>query len=75
MTAPQRFTHLLRCAHQVGRNRTEYQMPCVILKKMPGQRVKIRVFGERFWAGRDARSRIRYVSKSRVTPMREQQQT
>lgn len=57
--------HLLACAHQIGRNRQEYFMKCEIIKEMPGDRLKIKVFGDRFWKGSDKIS-VRYVSANRV---------
>jgi len=57
-------THWLTCRHQICRNGFDYQMPCDVLKEMPGGRVKVRVYGNRYWGG--SRSRIRYVSKYRV---------
>lgn len=61
-------TYLL-CSHCIGRNRSEYMMRCESIKEMPdAKRLKVRVFGDRFWkqeAGKET-SRIRYVDKSRV---------
>jgi len=56
--------YLLKCAHQVGRSRHEYLMECDVLKRMPDGRLKIRVYGDRFWK-RD-KQRIRYVESVRV---------
>ena len=56
--------YLLKCAHQIGRNRQEYLMECDVLKRMPNGRLKIRVYGDRFWK-RD-KQRIRYVESTRV---------
>ena len=61
-------THLLSCRHsQNSRQHYDYYMDCIIIKEMPGQRLKILVFGERYWKGHDNKQRIRYVDKSRVT--------
>jgi hypothetical protein len=60
-------THLLSCSHAFNqRSRYDYFMPCIILKKMPGQRLKIRVFGDRYWNYNHDKNYIRYVSISRV---------
>ncbi len=65
-------THKLECSHQINpRNRNEYFMPCVILKRLPDNRVKILVFGDRrikIELCRD-KKRIRYVHDHRVTQM------
>ena len=65
-----RTSHWLRCAHCIGKGRRfEYDMPCILLKDMPdGKRVKVQVFGDRFWKGTSYVSRIRYVSSDRVRP-------
>ena len=61
-------THNLSCRHsQNSRQHYDYWMDCIVLKEMPNDRVKIVVFGERYWKGRDFKTRIRYVDKSRVT--------
>lgn len=59
-------THYLRCAHQLGHNRREYWMKCVILKTMGNGKLKVRVFGYRYWKGHENSSRIRYISAARV---------
>lgn len=60
-------THLLRCSHCRGRSTTYYKMRCAVLGETKSGKVKIRVFGERNWAGRDHVSRIRYVDSWRLT--------
>ena len=57
--------HLLACAHQIGKNRQEYFMRCEIIKEMPDDGLKVKVFGDRFWKGSNKTS-IRYVNASRV---------
>lgn len=42
-------------------------MRCHILKTMDDGRIKILVFGERYWKGKEHISQIRYVSKWRIT--------
>ena len=54
--------HFIRCAHCIGSVRIPYTMKCVPLKIMPDkERVKICVFGDRYWKGTEERKRIRYV--------------
>lgn len=59
-------THLLSCAHAIGRSRMEYTMRCHVLKDMGNDRVKILVFGDRNWKGKEHISQIRYVAKWRI---------
>ncbi len=61
-------THRLICRH-VLRWTKVYGMRCHVLKTMPGDRLKVLVFGERNWKGREHISRIRYVEASRVEPL------
>jgi len=60
-------THLLSCAHAIANHRREYKMRCHILKDMGDGRVKILVFGERDWKGKEHISHIRYIEKWRIT--------
>ena len=62
-------THYLDCRHAIGRNGKYYRMYCVILKIMSNNRLKIRVFGDRFWPGRYDKSYIRYVPNTHVHPI------
>ena len=59
-------THRLECRHAIGRSGYDYTMDCVILKEMPDNRLKILVFGDRYWKGYDDKKRIRYVHRNRV---------
>lgn len=59
-------THLLDCAHAIGRNRREYQMRCHVLGKTKSGKVKVLVFGDRDWKGSEHLSRIRYVLPYRI---------
>jgi len=59
--------HVLWCRHAIGKNGRDYEMRCEILKTMPDGRLKIRVFGERYWWDRRHVSRIRYVDSNRVS--------
>ena len=60
-------THFLLCRHAVGQSGMSYSMYCDILKEMKNDRLKIRVYGDRFWPGRYDKSYIRYVKSSRVS--------
>lgn len=60
--------HLLDCSHCIGKSCTYFSMKCEVLKDMGDGRLKVRVFGELNWKGRDHLHRIRYVPKSRVWP-------
>ncbi|MFA5993342.1 MAG: hypothetical protein WC823_00110 [Parcubacteria group bacterium] len=65
-------THKLSCSHCTNsRNRFNYEMSCIVLKKMPQNRVKILVFGERYWNDRNRKERIRYVDSVRVKRIKE----
>jgi len=61
-----KHTHFLSCVHAIGKNRYYYFMPCDILKCMKDGRVKIRVFGDRYWKRDREKSRIRYVERNRI---------
>lgn len=58
-------THHLICYH-VCRWRKKYAMRCHVLKAMPDGRLKVLVFGDRNWKGREDKSRTRYVEAGRV---------
>lgn len=55
----------LRCQHCIGLSCYNYLMYCNILKKMPDGRLKVKVFGNRYWGGYE-QSRIRYVEENKV---------
>lgn len=59
-------THLLRCQHCIGRSCKEYFMACIPLSKPKNGKIKILVFGDRNWAGKDHLKRVRYVDEFRV---------
>lgn len=62
-------THKLSCKHVLNySSRIDYWMDCTVLKEMPNNRLKILVFGERYWKRRDDKKQIRYVDKFRVKP-------
>jgi len=60
-------THLLRCRRAVGPSGRTYFMHCNILKKMPDGRLKVLVYGNRYWKDRRDVARIRYVTADRVS--------
>lgn len=60
-------THLLACVHAIGPSRKAYLMPCHILKVMPDGRLKLRVYGERYWKDdRKDKVNVRYVKANYV---------
>lgn len=61
-------THTLICRHCVGRTVKHYRMPCVLLKIMPDGRMKVRVFGDRYWKDTLHISHVRYVDANKVIP-------
>ena len=61
-------THKLSCKQGLCRGRIDYWMACIVLKEMPDNRLKILVFGERYWKRHDDKKQIRYVDKFRVKP-------
>lgn len=61
-------THLLECSHHLGTNVREYTMPCHVLSTTPKGRLKLLVFGEMYWKGREHVSKVRYVEADRVRP-------
>lgn len=72
MSLPEEYTvenatHVLQCCRAIGRSRTNYFMKCIPMKKMPKDRLKIVVFGDRYWAGTEGTRRVRYVHESRLT--------
>ena len=63
-------THKLKCRHaQNSRVGRDYWMECIVLRELPNNRVKLLVFGERYWKGRDHIKYIRYVDKNRIREM------
>lgn len=55
--------YLLECTHCFGQNEMHYLMYCNVIKDMPNNRVKIKVFGSRFSM---TGNRIRYIDKDRI---------
>lgn len=64
-------THRLACRHSIGRSGFDYYMDCTILKRTNAGKLKLLVFGERYWKGYDDKKRIRYVDEFRVSPKEE----
>jgi len=62
-------THKLSCRHAIGKSGYDYWMDCIILKELPNNRLKLLVFGDRFWREYSDKKRIRYVDKFRVKPI------
>lgn len=63
----------LNCLHQLNhKSEINYQMFCNILKTMPDGRLKIEVFGYRYFIRKESinRSYIRYVDADRVVSRR-----
>lgn len=58
--------HRLRCHYQICRNGFDYSMPCIILNKTKSGKLKIVVFGDRYWKNKEHIKRIRYVYPYRV---------
>lgn len=57
--------HYLTCTHSLNsRSHINYLMHCNVIKEMPGDRLKIKVFGYR-WTKSDG-YKIRYVDEYRV---------
>lgn len=68
-------THKLLCRHAIGQKGKDYFMRCHVLKKMPDERLKILVFGERYWRDKKNTSRVRYVDSERVFKISDEQYT
>lgn len=61
-----KHTHYLLCRHCVGTHCREYEMPCNILGRTKSGKLKIEVFGERYWKNTQHIKKIRYVKPCRV---------
>ncbi len=55
-------THLLKCRHAIGKSGRTYFMKCIKLSYTKSGKVKILVFGDRYWHGRNDIKKIRYVN-------------
>ena len=60
-------THRLYCRHAIGQHGRSYHMKCHVLKTMPDGRLKIQVYGDRYWKDRMHVVRVRYVQSDRVS--------
>lgn len=57
----------LRCRHCINnKDCFEYYMPCIILKTTKTDKVKVVVFGDRFWENTEDNKRIRYVCQEKI---------
>ena len=57
--------HLLKCTHSLNsKSKIHYLMYCDVLKEMPGGRLKIKVYGERYRSIKG--EKIRYVDADRI---------
>jgi len=59
-------THNLSCRHCICNHSNFYMMKCLPVATTKSGKVKIVVFGDRDWAGRDDHKRVRYVDGSRL---------
>ena len=59
-------THELKCRHAIGANGKVYYMQCHVLKTLPNKRLKIQVYGDRYWKGAHHIVKTRYVEACRV---------
>jgi hypothetical protein len=62
-------THWLECRHCLGRNITRYNMKAAVLGETASGKVKVLVFGHRFWKETEHIKRVRYVPKHRLKAM------
>lgn len=68
-------THYINCAHAIGTSRKEYRMRCIPLKITKKGKVKILLFGERYWMSNRTKKRVMYVPRWKVKPMKFNGQT
>ena len=66
----QHSTHYLKCKHCIGKNKYNYLMKCLILKTVKSGKLKIIVFGNRYWKGYADLKRIRYVRIDRLIKLK-----
>ncbi|OEE38338.1 hypothetical protein A1QO_02765 [Vibrio genomosp. F10 str. ZF-129] len=59
-------THVLDCRHAIGAGGKDYQMRCHVLKTMEDGRLKVQVYGERYWKNTEHVVKVRYVEANRV---------
>ena len=63
---PEDATHYLECRHCIGNSCKIYYMDCVILNEMKDGRLKVLVFGDRYWKDTKHIQKIRYVEAWKV---------
>ena len=56
-------THHLECRHAIGSHGRDYHMRCILLGKT-GRSIKLLVFGERNWKGKELITQIRYLPEN-----------
>lgn len=62
--------YILKCKHCVGsKNCKRYAMYCDVIKEMPDGRVKIKVYGNRYWHTNNFK--YRYVEKRKISKYEE----
>ena len=59
-------THELQCRHAIRSHGKTYYMRCHVLKTMPDGRLKLRVYGDRYWKDTRDTVKVRYVYAWRV---------
>lgn len=60
-------THELFCTHKCCRNATRYYTTkCIPISKTKSGKIKIVVFGDKFWGPDDRHKRIRYVLPQKI---------
>jgi hypothetical protein len=59
-------THYLECRHAIGIRGFRYWMKCIPMKTMDDGRIKVMVFGSRYWKDGKDKKRVRYVAAERV---------
>lgn len=60
-------THLIQCKHCIGKNCKYYQMRGTWISKTNSGKIKMVVFGERNWKGKEHIKNIRYFSEERLS--------
>lgn len=62
-------THYIWCCHCIGNSRKDYTMKCLPLSKTKSGKVKVLVFGDRYWKNKDDIKKIRYVENYKLNPI------
>lgn len=58
-------THNLKCVHAIGNKRKYYYMPCIPISTKNGK-IKVVVFGDRYWIKHQDKKQVRYVDGNRI---------